>query len=132
MENTLTNKAAFFMHYPNIDYHYTTTTGLSYGSLLDEYDIVGFYTCLEQDSYIELRDLSSISDEDAIEISKMHYKISTSTPDSGIALINTFGRSESSLPSIVVDYLRSKGYAYIFGDLTIEEQVKYGWLKIIN
>jgi hypothetical protein len=132
MENTLCNKAAFFMHYPNIDYHYISTLGVMTGSLLDIGDIIHFYHWLEQDSYLELVDLVHISDDDATEISKMHYKICNSTPESGRDLINTFNYVGGSLPSNVVDYLRSKGYAYVFGDLTIDDQIDYGWIKLIN
>lgn len=132
MENTLPNKAAFFMHYPNIDYHCSTPLGTSSGSLLDACDIINFYDFLDQNSYIELSELSQITDDDAIEISKMHYRIDTSTAESGRELLNMFKRVSGSLPSNVVDYLRSKGYAYMFGDLSIEEQIEYGWMVLIQ
>lgn len=32
----------------------------------------------------------------------------------------------------VIDYLRSKGYALPFRDISIEQQIEYGWIKIIE
>ena len=140
-QNTLENKAKFFAQYWKQDVlcrvifgknkneiimHNTPCSNLKLGEIID--------------SYLELKPLSQIGDEDAIKVSKIfglgHLQgavkelilsiFRTSINDSG---------TTSSTNGIknwlqVFDYLRSKGYALPWMDLSVEDLVEYGWVKL--
>ena len=135
IENTLENKAKFFAVY----------WGQNIGgarSLVSEM----YYNDLEVNNgneieYINLRQLSSITDEDAIAVSKIlrwqldNDKLSISRIHSIRQILTSgspFGNSGS--PFIkhqweVADFLRSSGYLLPWMGLTPNEIIGYGWAK---
>lgn len=154
-QNTLENKARFFAQYFGQHVLYFTSDFLR---KIDYLTIVG----IENDDYLELKPLSQISDEDAIEVAKLvspmlfegrgknggHYidKSETwwySVKHNGKTLmvdidLNGYvfeydGVDEYKRPSrslIGTDYLRSKGYALPWMDLSVEDLIEYGWIKL--
>lgn len=81
-----------------------------------------------QGIHAELRPLSDISDEDAIELSNL-LDISVSVGDIREALIQVIGRSDIDFPIKVIDILRSKGYAIPFMGYSIGQLIEAGWVK---
>ena len=132
-QNTLENKAKFFAQYFGQHVLYFSSDFLR---KIDNLTL----NSIEDDDFLELKPLSQISDEDAIEVSKIfglgHLQgaikelilsiFRTSINDSG---------TTSSTNGIknwiqVFDYLRSKGYALPYMDLSVEDLVEYGWVKL--
>lgn len=82
--------------------------------------------------YLQLKPLSSISDEDAIELGystcddplNSNYGMSASG-----CFFDDWTQREEMLMSDS-DYLRSKGYALPWMGLSVEEMVEAGWIKL--
>lgn len=72
-------------------------------------------------AWLNLKPLSSISDEDARFICSFHKVISTDYIWSFLQL---------SLNGFDYDYLRSKGYAFSWMGLSVEEMVQADWIKL--
>lgn len=129
---------------------------------------------LEKDRWLELKPISSISDEDAIEVAKAAYQskwnfevvsrkgsmihieytcnrgiwnhvgidsmyatICTNCTIDGKSFETSIGRIQTSsrkpIPYIyILDYLRSKGYALPYLGISVEEQERRGWIKLIR
>ena len=117
LENTLENKAKFFAQYWRQDLlcrvifgknkneiimHNTPCSNLKLGEIID--------------SYLELKPLSHISDEDAIKL--------------GFTNARDFLAVADIYHIYHVDYLRSKGYALPYMYLSVEDLVEYGWVKL--
>jgi hypothetical protein len=90
---------------------------------------------------LRLRPLSSISDEDAIEICRMmnHGAYShgrESKIRDGKDLIKSYQNKQSNVHGVewlrIYDYLRSKRYALPFHGYSVEELVEAGWIKLID
>ena len=85
---------------------------------------------LEHDSwYLNLKPLSSISDEDRNVVSTYY--------NTNLIKIDEYGGFEpwydgnfKPWRSIQIDYLRSKGYALPWMGLSVEEIVEAGWIKL--
>ena len=111
LENTLENKAKFFAQYwgQNVltsTYH---TTKLYHRKL---YCINrGNMRCEKQD-FLELKPLSQISDEDAINLGYGNVSHLKSNLDRNI------------------DQLRNLGFAVPWMDLEVEDLIEYRWIKI--
>ncbi|TCV17169.1 hypothetical protein EDC17_101188 [Sphingobacterium alimentarium] len=132
MENTLENKAKFLALY--------------WGQRLmrEEMDSKLYFCKPGKDSdfelnYIELKPLSSISDEDAEYcIGKTECSMRKNDPNSGdygmspssIFVNSMIGDSSYHIGRREADYLRSKGYALPWMGVTVEEQVNRGWIKL--
>lgn len=135
MENTLENKAKFFALYwgqrvmvdITIDERlFPVTTGNI------EYSI--------NDPYLELKPLSSISDEDALQVAKI-FNIGHLS-GARVPLIKSIlsaldgSTSKSETTEFVLswtnaqDYLRIHGYALPWIGLSVEDQISYGWVKL--
>lgn len=87
-------------------------------------------------SYLELKPLSSISDEDAIEVAKIHFQGPEFLNGMGGRQIAHKGRflirrwiKSSFWKSDVVDFLRSRGYLLPWMGLSCEEIIAEGWAK---
>ncbi len=112
MENITPNKAKFFAQYfgqkilceaPNIKYRVIRKWDWSY-----------------ENYYLELTPLSNISDEDAEKVGC-------------IDAIDFLGIYESCYDTLMLtetDYLRSKGYALPYNGLSVEQLIKFGWIKL--
>jgi len=145
MENTFENKERFFANYWKQqvltfnDEYESTDTYLLDGSIDD-------YTKLL------LKPLSSITDEDAIEVAKLlnissyfidGFKnrniglISFHKDSDYIVFYESFYRkvidgeiTDNNYPFIFSDYMRQNGYAIEWHLLSVEQQIEYNWIKL--
>ena len=120
-QNTLENKARFFAQYWGQHVLYFSSDFLR---KIDYLTIVG----IENDDYLELKPLSQISDEDSIEIYKEFPAFKSDIRNSVKELFKEFDVLELSLET--GDYLRLKCYALPWMDLSVEDLVEYGWVKL--
>lgn len=89
-----------------------------------------------------LKPLSSITDEDAIEVSSILGIDNEAMVHHGRLFVDRImgkraGNSQDNCyltytSMWACDYLRSKGYALPFMGESIETLIKYGWIKLIN
>ena len=83
---------------------------------------------LEKYDYVELKPLSSITDEDAINVEfeggSSHF----------IKVLESYGHefNDLILKHNQIDYLRSKGYALPWMGISVEQMVSAGWIKLIE
>lgn len=94
---------------------YETTIGFGDGMLLPS---------STKSKYIELRPLSAITDEDAIEVGlsgKQHFK----------QFYAAYGEVRAlSILYNEIDFLRSRGYALPWMNLSVDELIAAGWVKL--
>ncbi|MCZ4244965.1 hypothetical protein [Pedobacter punctiformis] len=127
MENTLENKIKFFVLHYGQD---VAIQGEGGGSGFS-YPIT--YHILDQvyDSYLRLKPLSSITDEDGIEVRKhLHLKPNTKANWTLKDLVDLLKEKHGINSLHVYDYLRSKGYALPYMGISVEKQIEYGWIKL--
>lgn len=151
MENTLENKEKFFALYwgqevlkANKNHEIAWVIGLG-----------GNKPVMQE--YLELKPLSSITDEDAIEVVKLKMfhdnvdindiidiKIAKSSDKKGYFLslegivqhkrwndfVERVFLGEEKIYSFYIDFLRSKGYALPYMGLIVEKLIEYGWVKL--
>lgn len=122
-EITPENKAKFFaLYYPQKRLHHKD---------YEDYCPVGFSAILSidyyanNDYYLSLKPLSSISDEDYTKIMFKKY------PYQPFSVLKKDNIIAEHLNQEQVDYLRSKGYALTWMGLSVEEMVEVGWIKLI-
>lgn len=91
------------------------------------------------DAYIELNPLSSISDEDAIEVAKILGFPEKYQLKNGKAFISELLKGDGMLFNyhpfntlLSFDFLRSCGYALPFMGLSVDEMVEAGWIKLTS
>lgn len=170
MENTLENKEKFFAQY----------WGQPCSGIVGlKNKLIGVEIPLNNIGWLELKPLSSITDEDLIHVARLAHQMETKTfkverksdifyctsePDKvGIyyfismmpkyatvcSTMNFLKNKEDKFESftvnigkinqssarpipyiIIVDYLRSKGYALPYMGLSVEKLIEYGWVKI--
>lgn len=78
-----------------------------------------------------LKPLSSISDEDALELSKF-FNIDKCSRAFKIGYMKSELKNINNLKGSIYDCLRSKGYAVPWMGLEVEEMVEAGWIKLIE
>lgn len=119
MENNLENKERFFALYWGQKVMYVGGVG---------FVKIGHagWNLKHPDFFLELKPLSSISDEDAIEVSKL----CVNGNDKRIDNIKVYARIYASQSSLINDFLRSRGYALPWMGLLVEELVQRGWVKL--
>lgn len=133
MENTLENRAKFFALYCGQKVLYVEGIGLvNIGS--------GAWNLRHPDlSFLELKQLSSISDEYAEYcIGKVECHLRKNDPKhsdygmspSGIFVNSIIGDSSYHIGIREADYLRSKGYALPWMGLSVQQLINYGWIKL--
>lgn len=138
MENTLENKAKFFAQYwgqkilkgipydaPSLGCRRVWAKNIDRGILV---------------SYLELKPLSQITDEDAKEVigaTECHLRQNDEhsgyfgMSPSGIFVDSLNGYGDSyHIGNKQLDYLRSKGYVLPYNGLSVENQIEYGWVKL--
>lgn len=105
MENNLESKAKFFAQY------WAQRVGF-----YDKFSnwIIGGHIPLHEIEYLQLKHLSSITDEDA---KSMGFRCAEHFNIDG----NPYGRK---------DELRALGYAIEWHDVEVEEQITRGWIKL--
>lgn len=144
-ENTLENKARFFAQYFGQHVLYFSSDFLR---KIDNLTL----DSVENDDYLELKPLSQISDEDVIqgimltynktydELGKIlevnHYFTFSGITSIGLGCNSKTFRSlhhwngDRKIGSEECDYLRSKGYALPYMDLSVDNLIEYGWIKL--
>ena len=120
-ENTLENKARFFAQYWGQHVLYFSSDFLR---KIDNLTL----DSIENDDFLELKPLSQISDEDAIEISKFYPSFGSDIRNAVKELFQEWNVLELSIET--GDFLRSKGYALPYMDLSVEDLIEYGWIKL--
>ena len=129
-ENTIDKKVKFFSIYWGLCIVNFRGKIISVHCAIDEKPIA--------DCFLELKPLESISDEDAINIGKYRYnypKMMTYTEIGKCIISDYLNRSskvEFQLEQYEIDYLRSKGYALPWMDLSVQDLINYGWVKLIE
>lgn len=129
-QNTIENKQRFFGLYlgqevlkgnaKNHDKHTVTTTLLSK-------DWLSGQTCLE------LRSISEITDDEAIEVSRLAgWRVPIAI--AGREIIRKMNSEDGRCTPIeilsIMDYLRSRGFLLPFMDLSEEQILAYGWAVV--
>ena len=144
-ENTLENKSIFFAQYWGQHVLYFSSDFLR---KIDNLTL----DSVENDDYLELKPLSHISDEDVIQgitylynitrealgeiLEIKHYYTFSSITTIEIGCNSKTSRSihhwsgTKKIGSFEADYFRSKGYALHYMDLSVEDLVEYGWVKL--
>lgn len=137
MESNLENKARFFALYYGQKVLKSTVT--------DNANIDYFENLLHergfQYNYLELTPLSSITDEDCIDVyqiarkyKRWMYSKDTAQIAKGSEIVQDIINSGTHWTpkqlSETIDYLRSKGYALPFMGLSVETMIEYGWIKL--
>lgn len=112
-ENTLDKKAKFFSQYWGLDVVYYYGKLINVHIALDEKPI--------ENLYLQLKPLKSISDEDATYLGFPDNISATTT------YLKSLGKELKE-----ADYLRSKGYALSWMDLTVQDLIDYGWIKLVK
>ena len=145
LENTLENKARFFAQYFGQHVLYFSSDFLRKINSLT-------LDSIENDDFLELKPLSQISDEDVIQgimitynktyddlgeiLEVKHYNtfssITTTSAGGNFKTHRSFHHwnGDRKIGSMECDYLRSKGYALPWMDLSVEDLVEYGWVKL--
>lgn len=102
----------------------------------------GFLRSVSQEIYLELKPLSSITDEHAfglVKITKSWNENNYLNQDEAFEWLdeilnnngNTYADYVSGFQMLeIFDYLRSKGYALPFMGLSVEELESFGWIKL--
>lgn len=144
LENTLENKAKFFAQYWG---QHLIIMG-SFLRIIDHLTLGN----IENDDILQLKPLSQISDEDVIQgimitynktyeylgeiLEVKHYNtfssITTTRAGENFKTFRSFHHwnGNRKIGSMECDYLRSKGYALPWMDLSVEDLVEYGWVKL--
>lgn len=130
-QNTLENKARFFAQYWGVKcLKNELLNELIPAQKVDKSNCNGL-----PQQFLELMPLSQISDEDVIEITKLTHgskfleQVFTALPKDKVTKYIrhiTDGLKNYSK----FDYLRSKGYALPYMDLSVEDLIEHGWVKL--
>lgn len=127
-EITLENKEKFFTQY----WGQKVITNDNLSSIGVATYVNGTSIILE---YLLLKPLSSITDEDAIEVARIagytNVVYDMRKKKSLIRMVKD-AISNHILTYKIVDYLRSKGYALPWMGLSVEEMIDAGWIKLIE
>lgn len=132
IENTIENKGKFFAQYwgQKVFKVWNVTTSVKFKG--------------QSSGFIELKSLSSITDEDAISVwdllnpdggNKKHLD-KREIIEQGKNIAKSLQYSNSGwmvgLSCVIAcyQYLRSKGYALPYMGLSVEKQIEYGWIKL--
>lgn len=143
MENTLENKARFYSQYlfTGVIFKYQNTSWgkeiVDKESALDLsiLDLIMSHTDIHEDyankvrnGFLDLKPLSSITDEDAFNYAK-NYLGWTDPEDYKKWFLDQGCQIKGHRHA---DYLRSQGYALPWMGLSVETLVEFGWIKLKN
>jgi hypothetical protein len=174
-ENTNENKARFFAQYLGQQVCYPDVsgkliTGMLHGVTFSEIetnwkrkkngcsgDILSFennghHKSDALNAFLELRDLSNITDEEAIAVAGEGFGLFKycATPDTEILVVRELDKISVAMVLLdgktciakievnnvwklniqQIDYLRSRGFALPWMDLSVDDLQNYGWIKI--
>lgn len=131
-ENNIENKRRFAALYWGQRVHrHVTWSNISRCAILNEHTIT-------MDNYhLELKPLSAITDDDAIKVFKILFPELNKPDDFMIEIGGDWARCvHANLSSInknivhMIDYLRSRSYALPWLDLSVDDLISYGWIKL--
>lgn len=121
MEINLKNKEKFFAQY------YGQTIQIDSDLEGNKYPLTISNIAFEPEKcHLILKPLSSISKEDM----KYIMDDDVMNPDIDCTYTNEIGDLKLS-QLVTSDYLRSKGYALPWMGFSVENQIKYGWIKLV-
>lgn len=134
MENTLENKVKFFAQY------WGQRVWMAHVNAPVNHI---YMESIYETSMIELKPLTSITDEDAHEIAKIHGVSVGVFSDSQAEYLETLGVGKRLIDDFEngdiweltfesVDFLRSRGYAIPYNGVSVEQQLEYGWIKLTS
>ena len=125
MENAIENKAKFFAQYWGQKVFQfrggrlsTQKVGTTY---MDKYGVTH--------RHLVLKPLSSITDKDAIEVCNLFQYDNVPTTDFCLSFCKRY-MSRVIQSTKAYQYLQSKGYALPFHDLSVEQLIECGWVKL--
>lgn len=133
MEKTIENKEKFFALYWG---QYIREWTVNVNSISAKVGNTYMTKKIIKHCHLELTPLSQISDEDALQVSKIldaNFDENTLSDSARTFHVNRGkGHVLPSRPcrSDVCDYLRSKGYALPYMGLSVEKLVEYGWVEL--
>ena len=131
LENTLENKAKFLAIYWGQKVFCYNSEGPIINTFHKNIVCGRFFSI----GFLELTQLSQITDEDAIELSNIISNTITNVDDNYPVLISP-KEVKTDIEVLgfasfqTVDYLRSKGYALPWMGLSVEQLVSFGWVKL--
>jgi hypothetical protein len=120
MENRLENKAKFFAQY----YGQKVLRNRLLNDQIPPAPVGMFQLTESEYQYLELKSISEIVDDDFLEVM---WKIFPFQPRSSF---KKGGIYMDHLNVNQCDYLRSKGYALPFMEVSVEKLVEYGWVRL--
>lgn len=141
MEDTLKNRELFFAQYwgQKIAYrHNQKSRIIKYVKNL----VLGTYAVnekvlTEKGWFLELTPVISVSDEDAVEVSRIMGLYDQYAIIGRIFCTREFDNSNDMKETMLynmhceaVEYMRSKGYAMPWRGVTVKKQIEYGWIKL--
>lgn len=138
MENTIDNKAKFFaQYYGQTAYDKDFDSNVKIGTNIHSWGLLhpDGGTSLWGSLSILLKPLSSISDEDAIEVSKYeewNFEKGGYYQEIKNMVINSIEYRRVATNIGTYQYLQSKGYALPFHEVSVDQQIEYGWVKLIE
>lgn len=122
-KNTLENKTAFLDQYSGQEIlAFVRNPYIKFTVAGEDIDLLEY----DSELYLVLKPLSSITDEDAIAVADI-VRLSSTERDREVKARDLLS---SYITSQVADYLRSKSYALPFRDISVEEQISFGWIKL--
>jgi hypothetical protein len=101
----------------------------------DRLDVVDWYMVETlNESFLKLRQISQLSDDEAIEVAKIVWPKHTQlhTPEEGRWYVLKERATHPNDYLSLCDYLRSIGIALPFMGHSVEELVNVGWVKLTN
>ena len=127
MKNTLENKTRFFAQYWGQHL-------IIMGSFLRIIDHVTLCN-IENDDILQLKPLSQISDKDlekCLKILGQRLDLESFRESfiEGLSNRDFYAQFYPVRAIEIGDYLRSKGYALPWMDLSVEDLIDYGWIKL--
>ena len=127
-QNTLENKAKFFAQYWRQKVCKLNGVKMLVDSLIEENSMI-------EESWLELKPISQITEEDYKSIPDLYYGSADNWFNA--QRIYTHETLEECVSKVIkklkptqYDYLRSKGYALPYMELSIETLQEYGWIKL--
>lgn len=139
MKNTIENKKKFYSLYYGVEVFNNELNKIYDGNYNIPLLTTTHHHGEESGEFLELKPITSITDEDAGELLFSMIKfigldgiIQENSIDLVKQVIINHDRVDilHMLPSEFADSARSKGYAFPYMGITIEEQVEFGWVKL--
>lgn len=136
--NTLENKARFFaVYYDQLLAQWSTDVRPKDPMRVSH----TVFSSMSEEWYLDLKSLHKVEGEDTIQIGKIEgFAYTEDFNVRGKKLIYNiveFGDAVNPFPNFrctikVIDYLRSKEYALSWLDLSLNDLISYGWIKVNN